>query len=223
MRSSCERASALERARAPGRCCAPCRPDHADVRRRLVVDPARAACRRSPAPPPRSPSGPPRARCRHARRGRRKRDVNARAVRRAEDHLADRRRLVVDVAELRLEPRRVERVGAHEPDLLLRREDELDARRAGGLSATMRRAPRASPPPPPCCRRRGSSRPRCGRRRPRRPARSARRWDRVEVRAEEDRRALRSSRGRGSRGCPHRRADDGPASSSSTSSPSSRS
>ena len=44
----------------------------------------------------------------------------------------------------------------------------------GRPSARMRRAPRASRRPPPCCRRRGSSRPRSGRRRPRRPARAAR-------------------------------------------------
>ena len=48
-------------------------------------------------------------------------------VRRAEDHDADRRRLVVDVADARAQPRVVERVGADEADLLLRREEQLDA------------------------------------------------------------------------------------------------
>ena len=48
--------------------------------------------------------------------------------RRAEDDLADRRRLVVDEAELGLEPRVVEREGTAEADLLLRGEEQLHAR-----------------------------------------------------------------------------------------------
>ena len=49
-------------------------------------------------------------------------------MRRAEDDLADRRALVVDVARRRDESRVVERVGAAERHLLLRREEELDPR-----------------------------------------------------------------------------------------------
>ena len=49
-------------------------------------------------------------------------------VRRAEDDLPDRRGLVVDVADLRSQPRRVERGRAEQADLLLRREQELDSR-----------------------------------------------------------------------------------------------
>jgi len=48
-------------------------------------------------------------------------------VRRAHDHVADRGRLVVHEAELGLERRVVEGAGADETDLLLRREEELDA------------------------------------------------------------------------------------------------
>ena len=44
----------------------------------------------------------------------------------AEDHLADRRRLVVDVAEPRREPLVVEGGRAEQADLFLRREDELE-------------------------------------------------------------------------------------------------
>ena len=50
--------------------------------------------------------------------------------RRADDDLADRRRLVVDVAELGVQPRMVEGVRAAQADLLLRREDELEPRMA---------------------------------------------------------------------------------------------
>ena len=46
----------------------------------------------------------------------------------AEDDLADRRRLVVDVADPRPQAAVVEGVGAEQPDLLLRREEQLDAR-----------------------------------------------------------------------------------------------
>ena len=46
--------------------------------------------------------------------------------RRAEDDLADRRRLVVDEPEPRVEPVVVEGRGPDEADLLLRREEELD-------------------------------------------------------------------------------------------------
>ena len=100
-------------------------------------------------------------------------EVENAGVRRAEDDLADRRALVVDVARRRDEPRVVERVGAAERHLLLRREDELDP----GVRLDPRRgsaAPlRASRRPRPCCRSRGSCRPRCARcRPPRRPARS---------------------------------------------------
>jgi hypothetical protein len=47
--------------------------------------------------------------------------------RRSEHDLADRRRMVVDESETRIEPRRVERARAHETHFLFRREDELDA------------------------------------------------------------------------------------------------
>jgi hypothetical protein len=47
-------------------------------------------------------------------------------MRRAEDHVADRRRLVVDVAEASAQACVVERGGAEQPDLLLRGEEELD-------------------------------------------------------------------------------------------------
>jgi hypothetical protein len=59
--------------------------------------------------------------------------------RRAEDDLADRRRLVVDEPELRREPRVVERLGALQPDLLLRREKQLDARVGAPLADDPRR------------------------------------------------------------------------------------
>ena len=55
-------------------------------------------------------------------------EVEEAPVRRAEDDLADRRALVVDVAGLRVEPRVVEGLRAAQRDLLLRREDELDPR-----------------------------------------------------------------------------------------------
>ena len=54
--------------------------------------------------------------------------LHALRPRSTEDDLADRRRLVVHVAELRVEAIVVERVRADEADLLLRREQELDPR-----------------------------------------------------------------------------------------------
>ena len=55
-------------------------------------------------------------------------DLHDHRVRRAEDHFADRPGLVVDVAHPGGEPRAVERLGAAQADLLLRREQELEAR-----------------------------------------------------------------------------------------------
>ena len=49
-------------------------------------------------------------------------------MRSAEDDVADRSGLVVDVANSSVQARVVERSGAEEPDLLLRREEQLDAR-----------------------------------------------------------------------------------------------
>ena len=57
--------------------------------------------------------------------------------RRAEDDLADRRRLVVDVAEPGLEPLLVECTRPEQPDLLLRREEQLDA----GVRTSLRHDP----------------------------------------------------------------------------------
>ena len=54
-------------------------------------------------------------------------DLEARRMRRAEDDLADGRRLVVDVADARVEPAAVELANSDEADLLSRREDELDS------------------------------------------------------------------------------------------------
>ena len=48
--------------------------------------------------------------------------------RRSEDHLANRARVVVDIAEPGVQAGLVERGRADEPDLLLRREEQLDAR-----------------------------------------------------------------------------------------------
>jgi hypothetical protein len=53
------------------------------------------------------------------------RHLERRCPRCADDDLPDRRRLVVDKAELGLEPRVVEGVRAAQADLLLRREHEL--------------------------------------------------------------------------------------------------
>src|SRR5205085_2470390 len=96
-----------------------------DVGRGLVVDPAQAQVgdrpRRGRDRGP-SPLGV------HARMGRAPVEAHLHRlrVRRAEDDLADRRRLVVDVPEPRREPRVVEGRGAEQADLLLRREDELE-------------------------------------------------------------------------------------------------
>ena len=54
-------------------------------------------------------------------------DAHLAAVGRAHDHVPDRRGLVVDEAELGFERRVVESAGAEQPDLLLLREEELDA------------------------------------------------------------------------------------------------
>ena len=59
--------------------------------------------------------------------------------RRAEDDRADRRRLVVDVARPRVQAAVVEGIRADEPDLLLRREQQLDA---GVRAALGEHAPR---------------------------------------------------------------------------------
>ena len=123
-------------------------------------------------------------------------------VRRAEDHVADRRRLVVHVAEPRLQALVVERGGAQQPDLLLRREQELDAAVRPVLGEDARAPPRASPRRRTCCRRRGSCRPAL-RTTPSSMTGSiaAVRRDGVEVRAEEDGVAAVASPRGGSRGC----------------------
>ena len=66
-------------------------------------------------------------------------EVEKSPVRRAEHDLADRHALVVDVSDVRDEPRVVEGVRATERDLLLRREQELDA---GVLPPFLEDAPR---------------------------------------------------------------------------------
>ena len=53
-------------------------------------------------------------------------DLERLRVRRSEDHDADRRRLVVDVARAGPQAGVVERIRTDEPDLLLRREEQLD-------------------------------------------------------------------------------------------------
>jgi len=105
-------------ARAPG--------DDADVRGRLLVDAAEPEIR-------------DRLRCSLDRgaaflrehSGVRRTTVEAHLhrlrPRRAKDDLADRRGLVVDVAELRVQPLVIERVRAFQPDFFLRREEQLDA------------------------------------------------------------------------------------------------
>ena len=101
--------------------------DDPDVRRRLVVDSPEAKVGDRP-----SRGGNRRAALLgvHARVGGApvETHLHRMRVRRAEDHVPDRRRLVVDVADLRLEARMVERCRAEQPDLLLRREQQLDAR-----------------------------------------------------------------------------------------------
>ena len=128
----------------------------------------------------------------------------------AEDDLADRRGLVVDVAELGLEPGLVERVRAEQPDLLLRREQQLDA----GMRTVLRDDPprrlehhddgrlvvraenrAAGVPHDPVLVDHGLERPVGG--------------NRVEVGAEEDRRSLVTPPGQPAEDVPHRRADDG--------------
>ena len=100
--------------------------DRADVRGRLLVDPA------EPQVGDRARGGGDRgaALLRHhpgVRRPAVEADADRASGRRAHDHVADRRRLVVDEAELGLERCVVEREGAEQADLLLRREQELDA------------------------------------------------------------------------------------------------
>ena len=162
-----------ERCTTPGRCSSRCRPGSSRRSRSSRRRAGRGAGRRSPARRPRSRSGPPRATSPRARPCRGSARRSLRGVRRAEDHVADRRGLVVDVADARDEARLVEaRRRRRGPTSSFGVKQELDA----GVrppSATTRRRPRASPRPRPCCRRRGSSPPRSGRRRPRRPARSA--------------------------------------------------
>ena len=146
--------------------------DDADVRTRLRVDTAQAEVR----------DGARRGGDRRApvlgnharmRRAAAERHLERDGRRRAEHDLADRRRLVVHVAELGLQPRAVEGVRAAQADLLLRREERARGRRAVVLRRARGALPRPSPPRRPCCRRRGSSPQRCGRGRPRRQARSA--------------------------------------------------
>ena len=85
-------------------------------------------------------------------------------VRRAEDDLADRRRLVVDEAE------RAPAAAARRTRSAPRSPTSSFGVNRSSMPACGRpscergaRPPRASPRPPPCCRRRGSSRRRCGR------------------------------------------------------------
>src|SRR6185437_12850175 len=54
------------------------------------------------------------------------RGVELALVRRSENHLTDRPRVVIDVAEPRVEAFVIERLGTAQPDLFLRREQELD-------------------------------------------------------------------------------------------------
>jgi hypothetical protein len=106
--------------------------DLADVRRRLVVQPPQPQIgdrsRRG---------GDRRAALLRVHAGVRgpaaKRHVQLALVRGTEDHLADRPRVVVDVADPRVQAMLVEGRRAPEPDLLHRREEELDA----GVAATV--------------------------------------------------------------------------------------
>ncbi len=101
-------------------------------------------------------------------------DEHRALVRRAHDHVADRRGLVVDEPQLGLQLRVVERPRAEQADLLLGREEQLDACVRASLLRRSAARPRSSRRRPTCCPPRGSSRPRSGRRRPRPPARAAR-------------------------------------------------
>ena len=105
----------------------------------------------------------------------RKARLQAVVGRRGDDDLADRRRVVEDVAERR--ERSVETSKALAPlsaVLLADGEEQLDADRASPRPPRGARAP-AAPPRPPCCRRRGSCRPRSPSRRRPAPARRRRR------------------------------------------------
>ena len=131
----------------------------------------RAASRRSPARRRRSRCGPAPARCRRARAAV-ERGVDRVLARARGDDPADRRGVVVDEADARVQPRGVEGLGAEQADLLLHASARARCPRAGGPRRRSGGRRRASPRRPPCCRRRGSRRAfvRC---RPRRPARSA--------------------------------------------------
>ena len=87
--------------------------------------------------------------------------------RRRDDHLADRRRVVEDVAEVGAQHGRVERLGAGQRVLLLDREQQLDADRRRPRRSRAAR-PRGTRRRRPCCRRRGSCRARSPSRRRRR-------------------------------------------------------
>ena len=99
--------------------------DLADVRARLVVEPAEAEVRDRP-----RGRGDRRAAFLRVHAGVRGPAVEPHgqgmSVRSADDHLPDRRGLVVDVADRGPQPRVVERGGAQQADLLLGREQELD-------------------------------------------------------------------------------------------------
>ena len=87
-------------------------------------------------------------------------------------HLADRRGVVEDVAEVAAQARGVERARARERDLLADGEQQLDVDRRALRGGRGARAPAARRPRP-CCRRRGSPRWRSPSRRRRAPARPA--------------------------------------------------
>ena len=168
LRASCERASASSSHHSGTmlRALPPC--DRADVRGRLLVEPA------EPQVGDRACGGRDRGASLlgdhpRVRRPAVEADEHRALVRRAHDHLADRRRLVVDEAELGLERRVVEGARAEQADLLLRREEELDTRVRPALRRRSVARPRSSRRRPTCCRRRGSSRRRSARCRPRRP------------------------------------------------------
>ena len=125
MRSSCERASATSLQYSGTMLHGGAAVDQSDVRGRLLVDPA------EPHLGDRLGGGEDRRAALlrvHARvRGAAvERDVELLRRRRAEDDVADRRGLVVDVADLRAQARVVERERAEQADLFLRREEQLD-------------------------------------------------------------------------------------------------